>query len=56
MVAYSLAKFARNIGEDMYRVEDEPPPTLNALYHDRLHINERVIYSFKKKKKKRYIF
>ena len=20
--------------------EDEPPPTLDALYHDRLHINE----------------
>ena len=55
MVAYSLAKFARNIGEDMYRVEDEPPPTLNALYHDRLHINERVIYLFSKKEKKRYI-
>ena len=51
MVAYSLAKFARNIGEDMYGVEDEPPPTLDALYHDRLHINERVICSFSKKKK-----
>ena len=40
MVAHSLARFARNIGEDMYWMEDEPPPIVDALHHDSLHINE----------------
>ncbi|XP_075650021.1 uncharacterized protein LOC142620548 [Castanea sativa] len=40
MVAHSLARFARNIVDDLYWMEDEPPPTVDALHHDRLHINE----------------
>ena len=40
MVAHSLARFARNIGEDLYWMEDEPPPIVDALHHDSLHINE----------------
>ena len=40
MVAHSLARFARNIVDDLYWMEDEPPPVVDALHHDRLHINE----------------
>ena len=40
MVAHSLARFARNIVEDLYWMEDEPLPIVDALLHDRLHINE----------------
>ena len=40
MVAHSLARFARNIVEDLYWMEDEPLPVVDALLHDRLHINE----------------
>ena len=40
MVAHSLARFARNIVEDLYWMEYEPPPVVDALHHDRLHINE----------------
>ena len=40
MVAHSFARFARNIVEDLYWMEDEPLPVVDALLHDRLHINE----------------
>ena len=40
MMAHSLARFARNIVEDLYWMEDEPPPAADALLHDCLHINE----------------
>ena len=40
MVAHSLARFARNIVEDLYWMEDEPLPVVDALLHDRLNINE----------------
>ena len=40
MVAHSLAKYARNIIDDIYWIEDTPPPTADALYQDSLHINE----------------
>ena len=40
MVAHSLARFARNIVEDLYWMEDESPPAVDALLHDHLHINE----------------
>ena len=40
MVAHSLARFARNIVEDLYWMEDEPIPAVDVLHHDRLHIND----------------
>ena len=40
MVAHSLAKYARNIIDDIYWIEDTPPPTADALYQDSLHISE----------------
>ena len=40
MVAHSLARFARNIVEDLYWMEDEPILVVDALHRDRLHINE----------------
>ena len=33
-VAHALAQHARNISEDVFWIEDSPPPVLNALYHD----------------------
>ena len=35
-VAHALAQHARNIVEDVFWMEDSPPPALNALYHDSL--------------------
>ena len=40
MVAHSLARFARNIVEDLYWMEDEPILAVDVLHHDRLHIND----------------
>lgn len=40
MVAHSLAIHARNISDEMYWLEDSPPPAVNALYQDYLHMNE----------------
>lgn len=40
MVAHSLAKYARNIIDDIYWIEDTPPLAADALYQDSLHINE----------------
>ena len=33
-VAHVLARYAKHVREDMYWMEDAPPPALNALYHD----------------------
>ena len=51
MVAHSLAIFARNIVDALYWMEDEPPPAVDALHYDHLHINEQVNLSFSKKNK-----
>ena len=40
IVAQCLARFARNIVGDLYLMEDEPPPAVDALHHDHLHISE----------------
>ena len=38
-VAHALAQHARfTIDEDLYWMEDSPPPAINALYHDLLSI------------------
>ena len=33
-VAHVLARYAKHVKEDMYWMEDAPPPALNALYHE----------------------
>ena len=40
MLAHSLTRFARNIVDALYWMEDEPPPVVDALHYDCLHINE----------------
>ena len=40
MVAHTLAKHARNLINDVFWIEDNPPPAEDALYYDFLHINE----------------
>ena len=42
MVAHSLARQARSINDEMYWMEDSPPPAVDALYQDYLHINELI--------------
>ena len=37
-VAHSLARFARNLSEDIFWLEDSPPPALEALYLDSISI------------------
>ena len=38
-MALALAQYARNtLDEDLYWMEDSPPPALEALYHDSLAI------------------
>ena len=38
-VAHALSQYARNtLDEDLYWMEDSPPPALEALYHDLLSI------------------
>ena len=39
-VAHVLAWYAKHVREDMYWMEDAPPPALNALYHDSFQLNE----------------
>ena len=33
-VAHSLARYARNIADEIVWLEDSPPPALEALYFD----------------------
>ena len=40
MVAHALAKHARNLINDVFWIEDNPPPAEDAFYYDSLHINE----------------
>ena len=40
MVAHSLAKYAKNINEVVYWIEDSPLPAVEALYQDSLRIIE----------------
>ena len=40
MVAHSLARYARNLSDEMYLIEDSPPLAVEALYQDSLHIIE----------------
>ena len=35
-VAHVIAQHARNISNDMYWMEDSPPPAMEALYQDSL--------------------
>lgn len=51
MVAYFLTRFAKNVVDDMYWLEDEPPPAIGILNHDHLRINEWVNHFTLKKKK-----
>ena len=57
MVAHSLAKYAKNITDIIYWVEDSPPPAVEALYQDSLHIIEWMneYFVFKKKESKTFI-
>ena len=52
MTAHSLAKYAKNITDVIYWVEDSPPPAVEALYQDSLHIVEWMNALFTKKRKK----
>ena len=41
MMAHSLASYARNLSNEMYWIDDSPPPpAVEALYQDSLHIIE----------------
>ena len=53
MVSHSLAKYVKNIVDDMYWLKDTPPPAVDALYWDFLRINEWLNLFILKKKKKR---
>ena len=39
-VAHGLARYAKYVKEDMYWIEDKPPPVLKALYYDLSHLNK----------------
>ena len=39
-VAHGLARYAKYVKEDMYWIEDKPPPMLKALYYDLSHLNK----------------
>ena len=54
MVSHSLAKYVKNIVDDMYWLKDTPPPAVDALYWDFLRINEWLnLFILKKKKKEK---
>ena len=36
--AHNLARYAKNVSDDIIWLEDSPPPTLESLYHDSLSI------------------
>ena len=40
MVVHSLAKYAKYISDVVYWLEDSPPPAVEALYQDFLHVSE----------------
>ena len=39
-VAHGLARYAKNIHEDMYWMEENPPPVLEALCYDFSQLNQ----------------
>ena len=39
-VAHGLARYAKYVHEDMYWIEDNPPPVLEALYYDFSQLNK----------------
>ena len=39
-VAHSLARFARNVDEELVWLEESPPPALEALHFDSLRFNQ----------------
>ena len=51
MVTHSLARYAKNIIDEMYWLKDSLPPVVDALYQDLLHLNEWMNSSLSKKKK-----
>ena len=53
MVAHGLARFAKNVSEDMYWLEDSPPPVVDELYFDMLNLNDWNYAGLAYKKKKR---
>ena len=40
MVSHSFAKYVKNIVDEIYWLEDTPPPAVDAVYWDFLRINE----------------
>lgn len=40
LVVHWLAQYARNIFDEIYWLEDSPPPGVTALYENSLHLNE----------------
>ena len=38
-MAYVLARYAKDVTEDIVWLEDTPPPAIEALYRDSLHLN-----------------
>ena len=40
IVDHLLAQYARNISDEMYWLEDSPPPAVVTLYQDSLHLIE----------------
>ena len=40
MVVHTLEKYARNLVDDLYWIEDTLPSVADALYYDSSHINE----------------
>ena len=52
MVAHSLVKYAKNIDDIVYWIEDSPPLAVEALYQDSLHIIDWMNALLSKKKKK----
>ena len=51
MVTHSLARYAKNIIDEMYWLKDSLPLVVDALYQDLLHLNEWMNSSLSKKKK-----
>ena len=56
MVAHGFVRFAKNVSEDMYWLEDSPPPVVDELYFDMLNLNEwnYAGLAYKKKKKRQH--